>query len=145
MADDKDPVNSPEISRCRGFARSVRERVRVRGRDDALDAGNTLCEESRESRQVSAFGVGVAREEDLEAQGVRAKHIMVRQLASQETGRALRGRGVKQARSAACAHGNDRVRTGIRTPCETSSRSIDSATTEERLETFGEFRGKAGF
>ena len=37
------------------------------------------------------------------------------------------------------------MRTWIRTPCQTCSRSFDSATTEERLETFDQSRGKAGF
>ncbi len=103
MAKREEPVNSLEFS-------GHRERVAVRGRDDALEASEAPCEVPRESRQIAAFGVGVAGEENLEAEGVRAEHIMVRQLAGHEEGRAL-GRGrLEEARPAARAHGEALVR-----------------------------------
>ena len=138
MATREEPVNSLEFSRRR-------ERVAVGCRDDALEAWKARCEVPRESRQVAAFGVGVASEENLKAEGVRAEHIMVRQLASQETGRALRGRRVEQARAAPGTDGNHRMCLRIRTACKTSSCSIDSAASEHALEAFRQFRGKTRF
>ncbi len=91
---------------------------------------------SRQPRQVAAFGVGVACEENLEAEGVSTEHIMVRQLAGHEEGRALRRGQLEEARPAARAHGEalvraDRTRSG--------PRPLDSTTSECRLKPVRDF------
>ena len=87
------------------------ERVAVVAGHDALDARRRRKRRCQ-PRQVAAFGVGVACEEDLEAEGVGAKHIMVRQLAGHEEGRALRRGRLEETRAAARADGEGAVHAG---------------------------------
>ena len=118
--------------------RSANQRVGVRGCQNAVDARRRDLQCSREAREIPAFSIGVAGEKNLEAKSMRAEHIMVRQLASDEDGRALGSGRFEETRPTSRA---DRKALVAACDCGVSPRPFDSATSESQFEPSGDFLG----